>query len=159
MAVNSDITIDEAITTLSVADKEIVRELYENAVAIGYMPVIGRAGKTEGNYKLEFKKDKNSYVLFILRISKGQLSIGSKLLHMGKYCDLIDNLSDTVRNELLESRVCNVDGGCTAFINFKYNNKKYYICRHAIRLKKVTPSDTSALWKMLEAEVACRESA
>jgi len=151
-----EILIDEITSTLSDNDKKLVFLLNDNAVSIGYVPFSSRAGKKQGNYKIEYKRNKKSYVLFILRVSKGELQIGCKLLHLDKYSELIENLSDSLRNELLDSRPCRVDSGCTAYIKFYYKEKNYIICRHAMRLKRVTLNDYQSFWKLLAAEAECR---
>jgi len=150
------ISFEEAVTNLDEDKKKLVAELHNKALNLGCIATIAKAGKKDGSYKIEYKADKKAYVLFISRISKNGLSIGCKLLHLGKYTQLIDELSETVRNELLAAKACNVDKGCTAYIRFTYDGKEYLTCRHTMRLKTPTYSDLPSLWQLLEAEAAHR---
>ena len=150
------ITFEEAVAALDENKKKLVSELHNKAVSLGYIPFIAKAGKKDGNYKIEYKADKTAYVLFISKISKNNLSIGCKLLHLGKYPDLIDGLRETVRKELLESRPCDREKGCTAYVQFSFEEKEYFTCRHAMRLKTLMHEDVQSFWKLLEAEAMQR---
>ena len=152
----ANITWEEAISPLDEDKKKLAMGLHERAVALGYVPFVDKAGKKDGNYKIEYKTDKKATVLFISRISKNELSIGCKLLHLGEYTNLIYKVDKTLRDELLASRPCKVDKGCTAYIRFSFEGKEYLTCRHAMRLKMATYNDIQGLWKLLEAEALCR---
>jgi len=150
------ITFEEAVATLDDDGRKLATELHTRALDIGYIPFVDRAGKKEGNYKIEYKADKNAYVLFISRISKGALCLGCKLLHLGEYTQLICGLREVVRDELLKSRRCKVDEGCTAFIKFEYEGTEYLTCRHAMRLKTLAYCDAESFWELLAAEASHR---
>jgi len=156
--VKINITFEEVVALLDEDRKRLVTGLHERAVALGYIPFIEKAGKKDGNFKIEYKADKKAYVLFITRISKNDLSIGCKLLHLGEYTNLINELSKTVRHELLASRPCKVDKGCTAYVRFCFEEKEYLTCRHAMRLKTLFYSDIQSFWKLLEAEASLRKA-
>jgi len=153
----ADITFETAIAALDEDRRKLVTALHSNALALGYTPFIAKAGSKPGNYKIEYKADKASYVLFITRISKGDISIGCKLLHLGKYANLIDELSETTRHELLTARPCKTEKGCTGYIHFNYESKEYFTCRHAMRLKTLTHSDAQSFWSLLAHENRFRQ--
>jgi hypothetical protein len=157
-----EITFQEATASLAENELKLVTELHQKAQAINYKPFISKAGSKGNNYKIEYKANKKAYVLFITRISGNKptnqnISLGCKLLNLGKYTNLLPKLSNTLRTELLSSRPCDLKKGCTAYIQFTYEGTEYFICRHAIRLKTVQPSDVSAFWNLLEAEATHRQ--
>ena len=151
-------TFEEAIATLDDDKKRLASGLHERALTLGYIPFITKVGKSESTHEIEYKANKKAYVLFISRISKNELSVGCKLLHLGEYTNLIDGLGATVRNELLASRPCKVTKGCVAYIRFSYENKEYFTCRHAMRLKTLTYHDLQSFWSLLESEASQRAS-
>jgi len=156
--VKKSLTFEEAVAPLDTDKKKLAAGLHERALALGYIPFIEKAGKKDGNFKIEYKVGKKTYVLFISRISKNDLSVGCKLLYLSEYIHLIDELNETVRNELLASRPCKVDKGCTAYVSFCFEHKDYLICRHAMRLKTLNYADLQGLWKLLEAEDSQRKN-
>jgi len=156
MSKKNTVTFDEAVAPLDDEKRILVADLHSRAISIGYIPDIAKAGSKANNYKLEYRSDKAENPLFISRISNEKLSLGCKLLHLGKYTELLDNLNETIRRELLASRPCKVESGCTAFIQFSFEKKEYLTCRHALRLKTPTASDAQSLWALLAKEAYYR---
>lgn len=133
-------------------ERDIFLAIHDNAVSAGFTPFVTKSEKRNFG-KIEYKRTKKGDLLFAVQINSPQWSLRCKLFNLDKYTELLNNLNESVLRRLLESRKCKgVGNGCTVGIKFEYDNQKYNLCRHLIRLRDVCQADVPSIWSLLQAE-------
>lgn len=156
MAPSSSPSWADAAASLREDDCSAVAELDRLATTAGYQPIIARVGKKPDNFKVEYKRTRSGEALFVLRIDGEKWSLRCKLFHLPSYCELLEELSSEVRQELLSSKECdNGAGGCKGPISFVAVGQEHSLCRHSMQFRAVSAADIPAVWRLLEAESRC----
>ncbi len=149
------VTYEMATTSLTPAQMAVVGTLHERMLALGCTCAASAAGGKHDKYKIEYRKGKPARSLLVLRIEGMKWSALLKLYHLQAYAELLDDLSEQVRCDLLAKPCGFHPGGCKGPVCVTHGGEARQLCRHAMQVKAMSEQDLPAALALLAAEDSC----